>query len=103
MPPPSPTWGRRPECPETTVDHADPETLGFVRNSYLSHKNWYLWWVWAWWVWAARPRRPAQEARCRPVVEMQQEYEYVTQSKPRLERAPEPVNPQPLNLAIDTL
>ncbi|MFG6447801.1 B12-binding domain-containing radical SAM protein [Roseateles sp. BYS180W] len=22
----------------------DPETLGYVRDLYLSHKNWYLWW-----------------------------------------------------------
>lgn len=38
----------------------------------------------------------------RAVVEMQQEYEYVMQSKPRLERAPRPVTTQPLKLTIGT-
>lgn len=37
------------------------------------------------------------------MVEIQQEHEYAMQSKPLLEQAPKPVNPQPLKLAIGTV
>jgi radical SAM superfamily enzyme YgiQ (UPF0313 family) len=77
---------------------ADRETLDFVRDSYLSHKNWYLWWGLGGQNLTDRARDAMQT-----VVEMQQEYDYVMQSKPRLERAPKAVTTQPLKLAIGSL
>jgi hypothetical protein len=62
---------------------ADQETLDFVRNSYLSHKNWYLWW-------GLKGQSLADRAvySKQTVAEMQREYDYVMQGKPRLARAP---------------
>ncbi|MEV0205099.1 radical SAM protein [Streptomyces sp. NPDC050788] len=75
---------------------ADRETLDFVRDAYLSHKNWYLWWGLGGQNLADRSKDTIQA-----VVEMQQEYDYVMQGKPRLERAPRPTT-QPLKLTIGT-
>ncbi|MGW1916276.1 B12-binding domain-containing radical SAM protein [Streptomyces sp. NPDC002076] len=75
---------------------ADRDTLDFVRNAYLSHKNWYLWWGLG-----GQNLADRSKDTIRAVVEMQQEYEYVMQSKPRLERAPRPTT-QPLKLTIGT-
>jgi radical SAM superfamily enzyme YgiQ (UPF0313 family) len=74
----------------------DRETLDFVRDAYLSHKNWYLWW-------GLGGQNLADRSRdtIRAVVEMQQEYEYVMAGKPRLERAPRPAT-QPVKLTIGT-
>ncbi|WP_433303927.1 B12-binding domain-containing radical SAM protein [Actinoplanes sp. CA-030573] len=77
---------------------ADRQTLDFVRNAYLSHKNWYLWWGLG-----GQNLTDRSRETMRAVVEMQQEYEYVMQSKPRLERAPKPVTTQPLKLAIGSV
>lgn len=74
----------------------DRETLDFVRDAYLSHKNWYLWWGLGGQNLADRSRDTV-----RAVVEMQQEYEYVMAGKPRLERAPRPAT-QPVKLTIGT-
>jgi radical SAM superfamily enzyme YgiQ (UPF0313 family) len=71
------------------------ETLHFVRDSYLSHKNWYLWWGLGGQDLAAR-----SSETMRAVEEMQQEYEYVMERKPRLERAPKPVNAKQISLAL---
>ncbi|MDN3252704.1 radical SAM protein [Streptomyces sp. MA25(2023)] len=76
---------------------ADRDTLDFVRNAYLSHKNWYLWWGLGGQNLADRSRETIQA-----VADMQQEYEYVMQGKPRLERAPKPLPTQPLKLTIGT-
>jgi radical SAM superfamily enzyme YgiQ (UPF0313 family) len=76
---------------------ADRDTLDFVRNAYLSHKNWYLWWGLG-----GQNLADRSQDTIRAVAEMQQEYEYVMQSKPRLERAPRPMTTQPLKLTIGT-
>lgn len=77
---------------------ADRATLDFVRDSYLSHRNWYLWWGLG-----GQNLSDRAADTMRAVVEMQQEYEYVMQAKPRLERAPKPAATAPLKLAIGTL
>ncbi|MFD9505142.1 B12-binding domain-containing radical SAM protein [Streptomyces mirabilis] len=74
----------------------DRETLDFVRDAYLSHKNWYLWWGLG-----GQNLADRSKDTIRAVVEMQQEYDYVMQGKPRLERAPRPTT-QPLKLTIGT-
>ncbi|MFJ9542578.1 B12-binding domain-containing radical SAM protein [Streptomyces sp. NPDC101225] len=74
----------------------DRETLDFVRDAYLSHKNWYLWWGLG-----GQNLADRSTDTIRAVVEMQQEYDYVMQGKPRLERAPRPTT-QPLKLTIGT-
>ncbi|MGW1499640.1 B12-binding domain-containing radical SAM protein [Streptomyces mirabilis] len=74
----------------------DRETLDFVRDAYLSHKNWYLWWGLG-----GQNLADRSKDTVRAVVEMQQEYDYVMQGKPRLERAPRPTT-QPLKLTIGT-
>ncbi|MEU3937901.1 hypothetical protein AB0E85_38640 [Streptomyces sp. NPDC029044] len=76
---------------------ADRDTLDFVRNAYLSHRNWYLWWGLGGQNLTERSKDTIQA-----VADMQQEYEYVMQGKPRLERAPKPVTAQPLKLTIGT-
>ncbi|KUN04788.1 radical SAM protein [Streptomyces yokosukanensis] len=77
---------------------ADHETLDFVRNAYLSHKNWYLWW-------GLRGQtltdRSAQTIDT--VAEMQKEYEYVMADKPRLERAPRRPTVKPVSLTLGTM
>ncbi|MFG2792201.1 B12-binding domain-containing radical SAM protein [Streptomyces sp. NPDC048419] len=74
----------------------DRETLDFVRDAYLSHKNWYLWWGLG-----GQNLADRSKDTIRAVVEMQQEYDYVMAGKPRLERAPRPTT-QPLKLTIGT-
>jgi radical SAM superfamily enzyme YgiQ (UPF0313 family) len=77
---------------------ASRETLDFVRDAYLSHKNWYLWWGLGGQNLADRSIDSRQT-----VVEMQQEYDYVMQNKPRLERAPKPKVAKPVNLLLGSL
>ncbi|MFD3734122.1 B12-binding domain-containing radical SAM protein [Streptomyces sp. NPDC058632] len=74
---------------------ADRDTLDFVRNAYLSHKNWYLWWGLGGQNLTDRSRDTIQA-----VADMRQEYEYVMRDKPRLERAPRPKTTQPLKLTL---
>ncbi|MFD6998237.1 B12-binding domain-containing radical SAM protein [Streptomyces mirabilis] len=74
----------------------DRETLDFVRDAYLSHKNWYLWWGLG-----GQNLADRSKDTIRAVVEMQKEYDYVMEGKPRLERAPRPTT-QPLKLTIGT-
>lgn len=64
---------------------ADSATLDFVRDAYLSHKNWYLWWG----LGGQRLTERAELTKIE-VAEMHQEYEYVMQDRPRLKRAPRP-------------
>lgn len=61
---------------------ADRDTLDFVRDAYLSHKNWYLWWGLGCQNFTDRSLTTRAA-----VVEMQREYEYVMTTKPRLQRA----------------
>lgn len=68
--------------PEILADH---RTLDFVRDAYLSHKNWYLWWGLQGQSLADRAAYSRQT-----VADMQQEYEYVMREKPRLERLTKP-------------
>ena len=62
---------------------ADDDTLNYVRNSYLAHKNWYLWWG----LGGQTLGRRAELTR-QAVADMHREYDYVMQDKPRLQPAP---------------
>lgn len=62
---------------------ADKATLDYVRDAYLNHKNWYLWWGLA----GQSLWDRAKYSRT-TVADMQREYDYVMQSKPRLTKAP---------------
>ncbi|WP_030684644.1 B12-binding domain-containing radical SAM protein [Streptomyces sp. NRRL B-1347] len=77
---------------------ASRETLDFVRDSYLSHKNWYLWWGLG-----GQDLTNRSSDAIRTVAEMQREYEYVMRDKPRLERAPKPTGPKPVSLTIGSV
>lgn len=72
---------------------ADSATLDFVRDAYLSHKNWYLWWG----LGGQRLTDRAERTRIE-VADMQDEYEHAMQDTPRLERAPRSKKPVPLTL-----
>ncbi|WP_172381203.1 B12-binding domain-containing radical SAM protein [Streptomyces sp. MNP-20] len=74
---------------------ASRETLDFVRDSYLSHKNWYLWWGLG-----GQNLTDRSTDAMRTVAEMRREYEYVMRDKPRLRRAPKPTGPQPVSLTL---
>ncbi|MFD9686369.1 B12-binding domain-containing radical SAM protein [Kitasatospora sp. NPDC059146] len=75
----------------------DRDTLDFVRNAYLGHRNWYLWW-------GLRGQSLSDRAvhSKRTVADMQREYDYVMSAKPRLEKAPKRTTGKPvmLNLGV---
>ncbi|QDQ15163.1 B12-binding domain-containing radical SAM protein [Streptomyces spectabilis] len=77
---------------------ASRETLDFVRDSYLSHKNWYLWWGLG-----GQNLTDRSSDAMRSVAEMQREYEYVMRDKPRLKRAPKPTGPKPVSLTLGSV
>jgi radical SAM superfamily enzyme YgiQ (UPF0313 family) len=77
---------------------ADRETLDFVRDSYLSHKNWYLWWGLGGQSLSDRAVYSKQT-----VADMQREYEYVMRDKPRLERAQNRSTTMPVLLNIESV
>ncbi|MFJ7769640.1 B12-binding domain-containing radical SAM protein [Streptomyces sp. NPDC097107] len=71
----------------------DEETLDYVRNSYLGHRNWYLWWGLKGQNLPGRARYSAET-----VAEMQREYTYVMTDKPRLSPARPKSKPVALTL-----
>ena len=71
----------------------DRATLDFVRDAYLSHKNWYLWWGLGGQDLASRAHYSVET-----VAEMQREYDYVMATKPRLRPARPKSKPVPVNL-----
>jgi radical SAM superfamily enzyme YgiQ (UPF0313 family) len=62
---------------------ADEETLNYVRDSYLSHKNWYLWWGLG-----GQTLNDRAKLTRLAVADMLSEYDYVMKDKPRLQWAP---------------
>ncbi len=73
---------------------ADPATLDYVRSSYLSHKNWYLWWGLG-----GQSLNDRAELTRRAVADMHQEHAYTMQDKPRLQRAPK-TSVRPVELGV---
>ncbi|WNO72643.1 MULTISPECIES: B12-binding domain-containing radical SAM protein [unclassified Streptomyces] len=71
----------------------DRDTLDFVRNAYLSHKNWYLWWGLSGQSLSDRAQYSAET-----VAEMQREYTYVMADKTRLKPARPKSKPVALTL-----
>ncbi|WP_462183433.1 B12-binding domain-containing radical SAM protein [Frankia sp. AgKG'84/4] len=73
----------------------DHETLDFVRDAYLRHKNWYLWW-------GLRGQSLSDRAAYskQTVADMQREYDYVMSTKTRLEKAPRRPTSRPTLLTL---
>lgn len=74
---------------------ADAETLDFVRDTYLRHKNWYLWW-------GLKGQRLVDRSVevIKRVRDMHEEYNYVMKGQPRLESWEEPQPEKLFNLAV---
>ncbi|WP_394392559.1 hypothetical protein [Shewanella woodyi] len=63
--------------PETL---ASPDTLNYVRDTYLSHKNWYLWWGLKGQTLVDRSKETVKI-----VQDMHEEYEYEMRNVPRFD------------------
>lgn len=77
---------------------ADRDTLDFVRNAYLSHKNWYLWWGLG-----GQNLADRSADAMNTVAEMRKEYAYVMEDKPRLEKAPRRPAVKPVSLTLGSM
>lgn len=76
---------------------ASRETLDFVRDSYLNHKNWYLWWGLG-----GQSLTDRSAVAMQTVAEMRHEYDYTMRGRPRLERALRATAARPASLNVSS-